>query len=85
MRWFVQTVFYKPTPKKKATPAPVVAPLKRGTALLHRCVDITQGLLSEIFSYSYLRHGKECLLHEGRQVLAGTKLVLRSDLLFSQL
>jgi len=60
-----ETAFYKPA-LKKATPAPIIVPLRRGTALLHR-------------------HGEECLLHEGRQVLAGTKLVLRSDLMFSRL
>lgn len=26
------------------------------------------------------RHGKECMLHEGREVLAGEKWVIRSDL-----
>ncbi|KAG8770188.1 hypothetical protein FRC19_003636 [Serendipita sp. 401] len=31
------------------------------------------------------RHGKECLLHEGRLVERGTKYVLRSDLLFGQI
>jgi len=60
-----ETVFYKPAAKKKAAPPPVIAPLARGTALLHR-------------------HGKECMLHEGRKVLAGSKLVLRSDLAFAQ-
>ncbi|CAL1704959.1 unnamed protein product [Somion occarium] len=28
------------------------------------------------------RHGNECLLHEGSPVLAGTKYILRSDLMF---
>ncbi|CAL5225451.1 g8270 [Coccomyxa viridis] len=28
------------------------------------------------------RHGDDCLLHEGRPVLAGTKYVLRSDVIF---
>lgn len=27
------------------------------------------------------RHGRECLLHEGRPVLNGTKWVLRSDII----
>lgn len=26
------------------------------------------------------KHGKDCLLHEGREVLAGEKWVIRSDL-----
>lgn len=26
------------------------------------------------------RHGEQCLLHEGREVLSGEKWVLRSDL-----
>ncbi|PVG03079.1 hypothetical protein CPB86DRAFT_859716 [Serendipita vermifera] len=30
------------------------------------------------------RHGKECLLHEGRLVARGTKYVLRSDLMFAR-
>ena len=29
------------------------------------------------------RHGKDCLLHEGRPVLKGTKWVLRSDLILA--
>lgn len=28
------------------------------------------------------RHGHECLLHEGSEVLSGTKYVLRSDIMF---
>lgn len=30
------------------------------------------------------KHGKECLLHEGRMVQRGTKYVLRSDLMFGR-
>ncbi|KAG8790157.1 hypothetical protein FRC12_012630 [Ceratobasidium sp. 428] len=30
------------------------------------------------------RHGRACMLHEGRQVDAGTKLVLRSDIMFAR-
>ncbi|KAF8577254.1 hypothetical protein K439DRAFT_1418386 [Ramaria rubella] len=30
------------------------------------------------------RHGSECILHEGRPVLKGTKYILRSDLMFRQ-
>ncbi|KAF8321297.1 hypothetical protein DL93DRAFT_2130800 [Clavulina sp. PMI_390] len=60
-----ETIFYKPAPKKKPSPPPIVPSLNRGTALLHR-------------------HGKECMLHEGALVQSGTKLVLRSDLMFSQ-
>ncbi|CUA73101.1 hypothetical protein RSOLAG22IIIB_10530 [Rhizoctonia solani] len=29
------------------------------------------------------RHGRACMLHEGREVKAGTKLVLRSDIMFT--
>ncbi|KAK5709287.1 hypothetical protein LTR17_019914 [Elasticomyces elasticus] len=57
-----ETVFYpEPASKREATPAPVVAELEVGMALLHR-------------------HGKDCLLHEGREVLEGEKWVIRSDL-----
>ncbi len=28
------------------------------------------------------RHGDDCLLHEGRPVIAGTKYILRSDVIF---
>ncbi|KAF8693900.1 ALG3 protein, partial [Rhizoctonia solani] len=31
------------------------------------------------------RHGRACMLHEGRQVKAGTKLVLRTDIMFARL
>ncbi|CAE6498940.1 unnamed protein product [Rhizoctonia solani] len=30
------------------------------------------------------RHGRACMLHEGREVKAGTKLVLRSDIMFTR-
>jgi hypothetical protein len=30
------------------------------------------------------RHGRECLLHEGRPVLKGTKWVLRSDVVLGR-
>ncbi|KAG9096521.1 hypothetical protein FRC07_010926 [Ceratobasidium sp. 392] len=30
------------------------------------------------------RHGRACMLHEGREVTAGTKLVLRSDIMFAR-
>ncbi|PCH38132.1 hypothetical protein WOLCODRAFT_65009 [Wolfiporia cocos MD-104 SS10] len=56
-----ETVFYKGQ-RGKGRDA-IVAPLNRGTALLHR-------------------HGHECLLHEGSPVTAGTKYILRSDLMF---
>ena len=57
-----ETVFYpEAASKRDATPAPVVAELEVGMALLHR-------------------HGKECMLHEGREVTAGEKWVIRSDL-----
>ena len=29
------------------------------------------------------RHGEECLEHEGRQVTAGVKYVMRSDVIFA--
>lgn len=59
-----ETVFYPeppPSKRREPTPAPVVAELEVGMALLHR-------------------HGKDCLLHEGREVTAGEKWVIRSDL-----
>ncbi|KAK5131693.1 hypothetical protein LTR08_000747 [Meristemomyces frigidus] len=57
-----ETVFYPDAPSKRAAaPAPIVAELEVGMALLHR-------------------HGRECLLHEGREVTAGEKWVIRSDL-----
>ena len=37
-------------------------------------------LTAEIIS----SHGRACMLHEGAPVLEGNKLVLRSDLMFSQ-
>ncbi|KZV72946.1 hypothetical protein PENSPDRAFT_674790 [Peniophora sp. CONT] len=55
-----ETIFYNNDKKK----TPIVAPLTRGTALLHR-------------------HGHECMLHEGSEVRAGTKYILRSDVMFS--
>ncbi|VDC06552.1 unnamed protein product [Peniophora sp. CBMAI 1063] len=55
-----ETIFYNNDKKK----TPIVAPLTRGTALLHR-------------------HGHECMLHEGSEVKAGTKYILRSDVMFS--
>ncbi|KAK5731116.1 hypothetical protein LTR15_001054 [Elasticomyces elasticus] len=57
-----ETVFYpEPASKREPTPAPVIAELEVGMALLHR-------------------HGEDCLLHEGREVLEGEKWVIRSDL-----
>ncbi|KAF2151427.1 hypothetical protein K461DRAFT_172950 [Myriangium duriaei CBS 260.36] len=57
-----ETVFYpEPASRKAPAPAPVVAGLEVGMALLHR-------------------HGKECMLHEGREVTQGEKWVIRSDL-----
>ncbi|KAK5698908.1 hypothetical protein LTR97_006557 [Elasticomyces elasticus] len=57
-----ETVFYpEPASKREAVPAPVIAELEVGMALLHR-------------------HGRDCLLHEGREVLGGEKWVIRSDL-----
>lgn len=57
-----ETVFYPDPPNKRTpAPAPVVAELAVGLALLHR-------------------HGKDCLLHEGREVTEGEKWVIRSDL-----
>ena len=57
-----ETVFYPEAPSRKAPePAPIVAELEVGMALLHR-------------------HGKDCLIHEGREVTRGEKWVIRSDL-----
>ena len=57
-----ETVFYPDQPsKREAPPAPIVAELEVGKAILHR-------------------HGKYCLLHEGREVTEGEKWVIRSDL-----
>ncbi|KAK0210636.1 hypothetical protein DFS33DRAFT_1294426 [Desarmillaria ectypa] len=56
-----ETIFYKD--EKCRCDGTTVAPLNRGTALLHR-------------------HGQDCLLHEGSEVVKGTKYVLRSDLMF---
>ncbi|KAK0450749.1 hypothetical protein EV421DRAFT_1774889 [Armillaria borealis] len=56
-----ETIFYKD--EKCRRDETTVAPLNRGTALLHR-------------------HGQDCLLHEGSEVVKGTKYVLRSDLMF---
>ena len=57
-----ETVFYPdPLSKREPAPAPIVAELEVGMALLHR-------------------HGKDCLLHEGREVTEGEKWIIRSDL-----
>lgn len=57
-----ETVFYPDPPSKRdAAPAPVVAELEVGMALLHR-------------------HGRDCMLHEGREVTEGEKWVIRSDI-----
>ncbi|KAK0240254.1 hypothetical protein EDD85DRAFT_824869 [Armillaria nabsnona] len=56
-----ETIFYRD--EKCRRDETTVAPLNRGTALLHR-------------------HGQDCLLHEGSEVVKGTKYVLRSDLMF---
>lgn len=72
-----KTVFYK---DQKGIPSEaIVAPLTRGTALLHRCVPMITLLHSANITR---RHGYECLLHEGSPVQKGTKYVLRSDLMF---
>ena len=79
----LQTIFY-PNSKAKASEAMAV-PLRRGVVLLHRfvlyhiwlplcCVAMEVNVL--------LRHGDDCLLHEGSQVRSGTKYVLRSDIMF---
>ncbi|KAH7346078.1 hypothetical protein BKA66DRAFT_433376 [Pyrenochaeta sp. MPI-SDFR-AT-0127] len=59
-----ETVFY-PDPPKKKTKDPPPAPFVVG-------LEVGLALLH--------RHGAECMLHEGRQVLEGEKWVIRTDL-----
>lgn len=79
----LQTIFY-PNSKAKASEAMAV-PLRRGMALLHRFVLYHRyGFHCRVAMEAnvLLRHGDECLLHEGSQVRSGTKYVLRSDIMF---
>lgn len=72
-----QTIFY---PSSKSSDA-IVAPLTRGTVLLHRYVLlVSSSKLPHLLNP--FRHGHECLLHEGSEVRRGTKYVLRSDVMF---
>lgn len=59
-----ETVFYPEPPKRKGKNAPP-QPL---------VVELETGLAL------LHRHGAECMLHEGREVLAGEKWVIRTDL-----
>lgn len=46
-------------------------------------ISYASGLFGILLSIDTLdRHGQECLLHEGSEVLSGTKYVLRSDIMF---
>lgn len=61
-----QTVFYpEPEARKKKTKEPPPEPV---------VVDLEVGLAL------LHRHGAQCMLHEGREVLQGEKWVIRSDL-----
>ncbi len=61
----------------------MVVPLTRGTALLHRSVLTEIRLVAVVIGADVsLRHGNECLLHEGSPVRSGTKYILRSDIMF---
>jgi len=70
-----QTVFYTQA-SRKSPEVPIVVPLTRGTALLHRhgadCLPSVDAPIDRADSRS----------HEGRPVTRGTKLVLRSDVTF---
>ncbi|KAF2682931.1 hypothetical protein K458DRAFT_48271 [Lentithecium fluviatile CBS 122367] len=60
-----ETVFYPNPPSKKKSKEPPPAPF---------VVDLEVGLAL------LHRHGAQCMLHEGREVLQGEKWVIRSDL-----
>ncbi|KAK7538967.1 hypothetical protein IWX49DRAFT_535944 [Phyllosticta citricarpa] len=60
-----ETVFYPDPPKKSSKKDPPPEPLAVG-------LEVGLALLH--------RHGADCMLHEGREVLAGEKWVIRSDL-----
>lgn len=61
-----ETVFYpEPVPLKKKSKEPPPEPFVVG-------LEAGLALLH--------RHGAECMLHEGREVLQGEKWVIRSDL-----
>ena len=61
-----ETVFYpEPEPKKKKTRVPPPEPFVAE-------LEVGLALLH--------RHGADCMLHEGREVLEGEKWVIRSDL-----
>lgn len=60
-----ETVFYPDPPKKASKKEPPPEPIAVG-------LEVGMALLH--------KHGKDCMLHEGREVLAGEKWVIRSDL-----
>jgi hypothetical protein len=59
-----ETVFYPDAPKKKSKDAPP-EPI---------VIDLEVGLAL------LHRHGADCMVHEGREVIEGEKWVIRSDL-----
>ncbi|KZT11272.1 uncharacterized protein LAESUDRAFT_262141 [Laetiporus sulphureus 93-53] len=75
-----ETVFY--TTEKGKGRQTIIAPLSRGTALLHRYAYILTYETTDSSPASVCSHGHECLLHEGSPVIEGTKYILRSDLMF---
>lgn len=60
-----ETVFYPDPPKKASKKDPPPEPIAVG-------LEVGMALLH--------KHGADCMLHEGREVLAGEKWVIRSDL-----
>jgi hypothetical protein len=60
-----ETVFYPDPPKKKKSKEPAAEPF---------VVELEAGLAL------LHRHGADCMLHEGREVVEGEKWVIRSDL-----
>jgi hypothetical protein len=60
-----ETVFYPDPPKKKKSKDPPPEPIVTN-------LEVGLALLH--------RHGAECMIHEGREVLEGEKWVIRSDL-----
>jgi hypothetical protein len=59
-----ETVFYQEPPKKKSKESP------KDPVVVS--LEVGMALLH--------RHGADCMLHEGREVLEGEKWVIRSDL-----
>lgn len=75
-----ETVFYKDHSRKGGADREVVAPLDRGTALLHRHGDVSD--CDSLGSNKADIAKQACMLHEGRPPIKGTKWVLRSDVMF---